>query len=303
MKKLIVFLVFCGFFTILWGGFFAPPASAILGDVNVSGLVDLGDLMYLTNYLFKNGPPPPNPIDADMDGSPRINMGDYLQLIGFLFWGYQLLPYTGASVSPGSEIRFSSDLIFPTDSSTKDTTCVKIIANGGPDLMGMVITLSYANQPNEVEVTLDRVSFAGSIIPPDWLESRSADNDISWPMAASINDNNKTTCIILFANDLTDTPLDSGTTGLVATLYFTKIADGDPLALSITEIPPSHSFMLISSLCADTLGGVSPSERILTPLLSLALKGDANCDGIVNINDVVYTLNYLFKHGPPPCGL
>lgn len=89
----------------------------------------------------------------------------------------------------------------------------------------------------------------------------------------------------------------------MATLYFTKIADGDPLALSVTEIPPSHSLMLISSFCADTLGGVSPSERILTPQLSLALKGDANCDGIVDIGDVVYTINHLFKHGPPPCGL
>ncbi len=28
--------------------------------------------------------------------------------------------------------------------------------------------------------------------------------------------------------------------------------------------------------------------------------GDANCDGVVDIADVVYLLNYLFKNGPPP---
>jgi hypothetical protein len=28
--------------------------------------------------------------------------------------------------------------------------------------------------------------------------------------------------------------------------------------------------------------------------------GDANCDGIVNVGDVVYLVNYLFKGGPPP---
>ncbi len=30
--------------------------------------------------------------------------------------------------------------------------------------------------------------------------------------------------------------------------------------------------------------------------------GDANCDQVVDLGDVVYILNYLFKGGPPPCG-
>ncbi len=29
--------------------------------------------------------------------------------------------------------------------------------------------------------------------------------------------------------------------------------------------------------------------------------GDANCDGEVDIGDVVYLINYLFRNGPPPC--
>jgi len=29
--------------------------------------------------------------------------------------------------------------------------------------------------------------------------------------------------------------------------------------------------------------------------------GDANCDGFVNVTDVVYLINYLFISGPPPC--
>ncbi len=28
--------------------------------------------------------------------------------------------------------------------------------------------------------------------------------------------------------------------------------------------------------------------------------GDANCDGMVEIGDAIYLLNYLFKNGPPP---
>ncbi|MFH1336299.1 MAG: dockerin type I repeat-containing protein, partial [Candidatus Zixiibacteriota bacterium] len=30
--------------------------------------------------------------------------------------------------------------------------------------------------------------------------------------------------------------------------------------------------------------------------------GDANSDGMVDVGDVVYLINYLFKAGPEPCG-
>ena len=304
MKKLVVFSVFCGFLAMFWGGFFAPQARAILGDVNNDGEVSLGDVVYLITYLFKGGPPPPNPIDADVDGSPGINVGDVFQLISYRYPPFcDLLPYTGVTVRVGSKIRFSADLIDFSGGSFHETTQIKIIQNGGHDLMGMVIPLSYANRPNEVEVTIDSVSFAGSIIPPDWSRSGSVDNGISWPMPASIDNDNKIVLILPFADQYTDTPLDSGTTGLVATLYFTKIADGDPLALSTTEKPPSHSLMLISSYCADTFDVVSPSERIFTPMLPLALNGDVNCDGVVDLGDLVYNINYLYKSGPPPCGM
>ncbi len=286
MKKTAILSVCFGLFV----GFLAAQAGAIPGDVNNDGSIWTDDVVYLVNYLFVNGPAPPNPIDADVDGSPGINMGDVLQLIGHLFIGCNLLPYTGASVRVGSDIRFSSDLIFPMDTlgNVGDTTLIKIISNGGPDLTGMVIPLSFASQLNEVQVTLDNVSFDGSIIPPDWVAYYQVDNV------------NKTVLLYPYADGPYDTPIAAGTTGLVATLYFTKVVDGDALAISTTEVPPSHSFTLMSDYCAD---GTSPSERIFTPMVSLALNGDVNCDGIIDLGDAVYTLNYLFKGGPPPCGL
>lgn len=208
MNKFVILLVFCGFFAILWGGFFALPASAILGDVNADGIIDVGDMVYLIQYLLQNGTPPPNLCDANMDGSPGVNMGDCLQLIGYLIPGCQLLPDSGTSVKTSCEIRFSTDLISSMASGIKDTVYIKIIANGGPDLMGMVIPISYASQPNEAEVTLDRVSFDESIIPPDWFESGTIANYMNWPTASSINNGNKTVIILPCANNPTDTPLD-----------------------------------------------------------------------------------------------
>ena len=288
MRKTVVVLVFCGAFALLLGGVFAPQARAIPGDVNGDGSVWMDDVVYLVNYLFAGGGAPPNPIDADVDGSPGINIGDVLQLIGNLFHGCNLMPYTGVSVRVGSQIRFSSDLIAVADGSTRDTTCINIITNGGPDLMGMVIPLSFANQAGEVEVNLAEVNLDGTILPGDWDRSYVIDNV------------NKTLLLRPYADALTDTPLPQGTTGLVVTLYFDEVVAGDPLAMSTTEIPPSHSFTLISAYCAD---GTPPSQRIFSPMLSLALNGDVNCDGMVDLGDVVYTLNYLFKNGPPPCGL
>jgi hypothetical protein len=286
MKKTAIILVSCG----LLVGFLPATAGAIPGDVNDDGIVWTEDVAYLLNYLFQNGPPPPNPIDADVDGSPGINLGDVFQLIGHLFAGCDLLPYTGASVRVGSDIRFSSDLIFPMDTlgNVGDTTLIKIIANGGPNLTGMVIPLSFASEPGEVQVTLDNVSFDGTIAPSPWSKSATIDNV------------EKRVLLYLYANSQAEPSIPTGTTGLVATLYFTKVVDGDALAISTTEIPPSHSFTLMSAYCAD---GTSPSERIFTPMVSLALNGDVNCDGIIDLGDAVYTLNYLFKGGPPPCGL
>jgi hypothetical protein len=285
MKKIAIVLVSCGLLVAL----LASPAGAIPGDVDGNGIVNSNDPFYLLMYLFTGGTAPPNPIDADVDGSPGINMGDALQLLGYLYSSCSLLPYTGVSVKVSSQIRFSSDLILIEGLNTRDTTLIKIIANGGPDLTGMVIPLSFANQAGEVEVDLAEVKFDGTIIPYDW------------DMQYRIDNVNKTLLLYPYGNNPTDTPLSQGTTGLVATLYFDQVVAGNPVAMSVSEIPPSHQFMLISAYCAD--GVTPPSQRIFSPMLSLARNGDVNCDGIVNLSDAIYTLNYLFKEGPPPCGM
>jgi uncharacterized delta-60 repeat protein len=58
----------------------------LCGDVNKDGVVDVGDVVYLINYLFKNGPAPV-PIlkagDASCDGV--VDVGDAVYLINYLF--------------------------------------------------------------------------------------------------------------------------------------------------------------------------------------------------------------------------
>lgn len=57
------------------------------GDVTFDGeLVDLADVVYLINYIYKNGPPPPHPISADINGPDRIiDLQDVVYLIDYLY--------------------------------------------------------------------------------------------------------------------------------------------------------------------------------------------------------------------------
>ncbi len=55
------------------------------GDANGDGAIDLGDVVYLLNYLFKNDVPP-DPLeagDANCDGI--VDLGDVVYLLNYLF--------------------------------------------------------------------------------------------------------------------------------------------------------------------------------------------------------------------------
>ncbi len=61
----------------------------ITGDCNKNGYIDVGDVVYLINYLFKGGPPP-NPLwmgNVNCDGV--VDVGDIVYLINYLFQGGQ----------------------------------------------------------------------------------------------------------------------------------------------------------------------------------------------------------------------
>lgn len=56
---------------------FAATLSAVPGDLNEDGACDLGDALYVLNYVFLEGPPPPPPAPVLSTGSrlcPRIEV-------------------------------------------------------------------------------------------------------------------------------------------------------------------------------------------------------------------------------------
>jgi hypothetical protein len=55
------------------------------GDCNDDGIVDIGDAIYLINYLYR-GDPAPDPWQAgDTNNDDVVELGDVIFLINYLF--------------------------------------------------------------------------------------------------------------------------------------------------------------------------------------------------------------------------
>lgn len=61
--------------------------TQLRGDVNLSGGINLTDVVYLNNYLFSGGPAPPCLDAADADSSGGLSLSDPVFLVNYLFNG------------------------------------------------------------------------------------------------------------------------------------------------------------------------------------------------------------------------
>jgi hypothetical protein len=59
--------------------------SDVPGDVNYDKLVNVSDVVYLVNYLYKAGCPPVDPNLADVNGDCEVNVGDVVYLTNYLY--------------------------------------------------------------------------------------------------------------------------------------------------------------------------------------------------------------------------
>ena len=60
---------------------------SVPGDANNDSLVDIGDAVFVLNYLFKSGPQPCVSEAADANGDGLIDIGDAVYMLNYLFKG------------------------------------------------------------------------------------------------------------------------------------------------------------------------------------------------------------------------
>ncbi len=59
----------------------------VFGDASGDGLIDLGDMVYLVNYLYRDGPAPEPPRAGDANCDGIVDLGDVIYLTNYLFKG------------------------------------------------------------------------------------------------------------------------------------------------------------------------------------------------------------------------
>jgi hypothetical protein len=59
--------------------------DVISGDANSDGILDVGDLVYLLNYLYRAGIPPSPVSLGDFNNDTEVNVSDIVALINYLF--------------------------------------------------------------------------------------------------------------------------------------------------------------------------------------------------------------------------
>jgi hypothetical protein len=59
--------------------------GGIRGNVDAISGINVADVTYLVDYLFRGGPPPPCAEDADVNSDTRINIADLTFLVDYLF--------------------------------------------------------------------------------------------------------------------------------------------------------------------------------------------------------------------------
>ncbi|MEZ5358184.1 MAG: GEVED domain-containing protein [Candidatus Zixiibacteriota bacterium] len=59
----------------------------ICGNADNSGSINIGDAVYLLNFIFRGGPAPYPYCVGDANGDMGINVGDVIYLIGYIFRG------------------------------------------------------------------------------------------------------------------------------------------------------------------------------------------------------------------------
>jgi len=142
--------------------------SFICGDTNGDGIIDLEDVLYLINYLYKGGPAPVLLEAGDVDNNGTVELGDVLYLISYLYKGG---PPPGPAPS-GILLDYSGCKEFqkgtPIDSVSPDQDCVEYQYDGTSLLLLKHINAGFNCCPDEI---LADITIEGNIITIEEDES------------------------------------------------------------------------------------------------------------------------------------
>lgn len=141
---------------------FTQASAQLCGDVNNSSTINIADLVYYANYLFRGGAAPAIRLDsASIDSIPGINHHDPVRMSEFLFLSGTLPycpPYPADSILPitSDTLEIRGNTVNPGLASKK----VDLWFHSKDDLRGYSLAFKFWCATSSL--VLDSVSFVGS---------------------------------------------------------------------------------------------------------------------------------------------
>ncbi|MEM7167429.1 MAG: hypothetical protein AAF581_18345 [Planctomycetota bacterium] len=281
----------------------ASGQTFIRSDVDMDGAFGLTDTVYLTSYLYTNGPAP-HLESGDVNDNGAAEIGDVVYHIEWLFLsgampsfpfpipGVDMTPAAFApAVDPGISITASDLTVTPGESGHP----VDIRVDTDKEIEAIEFALTFDPAATEVDDILiaDSVLSSANVeyVRMDW--SNTPGDGFAWLAA-----------IMDFAPPYDGHAIPVGNNLLIATVMVSVPATASVPQTQFIEFsdgvssPPKGTLAVSNG--GDTRRMVEDDAMVL--ILLPFIRGDANGDTIIDISDTVYMLFYFFNDGPvPPC--
>jgi len=249
------------------------------GDPNNDGNINILDMVYIVNYLYKSGQEPIPLASGDVDSLNGITINDIVHLVSFKYCGgpdpyCQPLSDSVLQISNADTLSIQGVEVLPGN----DFAMVDLYIKNTKALAALSIPLSFGCQTSNI--TCDSISFVNSIV-------------IEAPVNEQIIDalNNKVLLGISHLNSC-DPIIDPGEEGLLASLWFTVTESSEVqyITIDITDYPPSNIFIFsehnnpyipVYTYCVDSDG-----DGYGDPSVSSNTCPDDNCSNIANEDQI-----------------
>lgn len=280
--------------------------DGICGDINNDGILyTVADYVLLFRYIIGQSTLP-IPENADLDQCGGIDVADLARYIHYFNFG---LP--PAICDPAAECTLPTGtnriympcgtVAYPYPASID----IPIYVTNEDPLMALSLGLRCSSN----QVHLSTVITSGTILPDNYSAGLYSVLDTSyvWPVTDSSE------VVLLVAQNLAEGTqlLEPHVNGLVAKIRVTIDADADPGEIDIEPVfvEPAGGMLLApvsGGVIVPTFADCGTANITLGPDVcgddpyTDCTPGDYNGDGVVNISDAIWQLNWTFAGGPAP---
>ncbi len=297
------------------------PNCTAFGDANCDGYLDLLDLVALIYYVIDGTPEPcPELLCGDEDGDCDVDWCDVLYLLDYLFlYGPPPAVPNCKGVTYINDPGYADTLSLFCDAAGSEIpvgrrVCVEVYFFNDENIEGLDVSIDFT----EDSLSCDSISYVGTRLG-DWsmLSYRTTNIDdrtaTAWLSAAGGSDMLTPGSGLLFKVWLTTQGEGRGRISFhsVNDVYYPYVFfEGGPDYCYPPVLGTSYAQFMITSMTGDVdgSGGVDIDDIVFMiqyvfqggPEPNPLESGDVDCSGGLDIDDIVYLISYVFQGGYEP---